>query len=171
MMVMLTIVQLLPAIAISIPMFVMFRQVGLINSYISIIVADISVTLPFAVILLRPYFKMFPYEVEEAARLDGLSSVGTIVRVVMPTIRPGLIMISSFAFLMAWGEFTFALTLSTDQSIQPLTVALNRLIGQYSTNWNDLMAVATIISLPVLVIFVVLQRYIVAGLAGGATKG
>lgn len=171
MMVMLTIVQLLPAIAISIPMFVMFRQVGLINSCISIIVADISVTLPFAVILLRPYFKMFPYEVEEAARLDGLSSVGTIVRVVMPTIRPGLIMISSFAFLMAWGEFTFALTLSTDQSIQPLTVALNRLIGQYSTNWNDLMAVATIIALPVLVIFVVLQRYIVAGLAGGATKG
>ncbi|NLI05017.1 MAG: carbohydrate ABC transporter permease [Actinomycetaceae bacterium] len=171
MMVMLTVVQLLPAIAISIPMFVMFRQLDLINNYISIIIADISVTLPFAVILLRPYFKMFPYEVEEAARLDGLTTIGTIVRVIIPTIRPGLIMISSFAFLMAWGEFTFALTLSTDQAIQPLTVALNRLIGQYGTNWNDLMAVATIIALPVLVIFVVLQKYIVAGLAGGATKG
>lgn len=171
MMVMLTVVQLLPAIAISIPMFVMFRQVDLINSYLSIIIADISVTLPFAVILLRPYFKTFPYEVEEAAKLDGLSTVGTIIKIVIPTIRPGIIMISSFAFLMAWGEFTFALTLSTDQTIQPLTVALNRLIGQYGTNWNDLMAVATIIALPVLVIFVVLQRYIVAGLAGGATKG
>lgn len=171
MMVMLTVVQLLPAIAISIPMFVMFRQAGLVNTHLSIILADVSATLPFAVILLRPYFKQFPVEVEEAARLDGLGSIGTIVRIVIPTIRPGIIMISSFAFLMAWGEFTYALTLSTDQSIQPLTVALNRLIGQYGTNWNDLMAVATVIAAPVLVVFIALQRYIVAGLAGGATKG
>lgn len=170
-MVMLTVVQLLPAIAISIPMFVMFRQVGLIDSYISIILADVSVSLPFAVILLRPYFKQFPYEVEEAAKLDGLNVVQTIVRIIIPTIRPGVVMISSFAFLMAWGEFTFALTLSTDQAIQPLTVALNRMIGQYSTNWNDLMAVAGVIAFPVLTIFILLQKYIVAGLAGGATKG
>lgn len=171
MLVMLTVVQLLPAIAISIPMFVIFRQAGLINSYISIILADVSVTLPFAVILLRPYFKQFPIDVEEAARLDGLGTIGTIVRIVVPTIRPGIIMISSFAFLMAWGEFTYALTLSTDQEIQPLTVALNRLIGQYGTNWNDLMAVATLIAAPALILFIALQRYIVAGLAGGATKG
>lgn len=171
MMVMLTVAQLLPAIAISIPMFVMFRQAHLVNTYASIILADVSVTLPFAVILLRPYFKQFPVEVEEAARLDGLGAVGTIIRIVVPTIRPGLVMISSFSFLMAWGEFTYALTLSTKQSIQPLTVALNRLIGQYGTNWNDLMAVATIIAAPVLVLFILLQRYIVAGLAGGATKG
>lgn len=171
MMVMLTVVQLLPAIAISIPMFVMFRQVGLVNTYLSVILADISVTLPFAVILLRPYFKQFPYEVEEAAQLDGLHTVQTIIRIVMPTIKPGIVMIGSFSFLMAWGEFTFALTLTTNQSIQPLTVALNRIIGQYGTNWNDLMAVATVIALPVLLIFIFLQRYIVAGLAGGATKG
>ena len=171
MMIMLTVVQLLPAIAISVPLFVMFRKLELTNTFISVIVADLSVTLPFAVILLRPYFKLFPYEVEEAAQLDGLSRVGTIVRIIIPTIRPGLIMIGSFAFLMAWGEFTFALTLTTEQTIQPLTIALNRLIGQYGTNWNDLMAVATVIAAPVLIIFVLLQRYIVAGLAGGATKG
>lgn len=171
MMILLTVVQLLPAIAISIPMFVLFRQMELTNTHLSIILADVSVTLPFAVILLRPYFKQFPYEVEEAARIDGLGVLGTIVRIVIPTIRPGLVMIGSFAFLMAWGEFTFALTLSPEQSIQPLTVALNRLIGQYGTNWNDLMAVATIIALPVLAVFIALQRYIVAGLSGGATKG
>ncbi|WP_165218078.1 carbohydrate ABC transporter permease [Schaalia sp. ZJ1691] len=171
MMVLLTVVQLLPAIAVSIPMFVMFRQMGLINTYASIIIADVSVTLPFAVILLRPYFKQFPYEVEEAAKLDGLGVLQTIVRIIIPTIRPGVVMIGSFSFLMAWGEFTFALTLSTQQHVQPLTVALNRLIGQYGTNWNDLMAVATLIALPVLIIFIALQRYIVAGLAGGATKG
>ncbi|WP_084402919.1 carbohydrate ABC transporter permease [Schaalia suimastitidis] len=171
MMVLLTVVQLLPAIAISIPMFVMFRQMELINTYPSIILADVSVTLPFAVILLRPYFKQFSYEVEEAAKLDGLGTIQTIIRIIIPTIRPGVVMIGSFAFLMAWGEFTFALTLSTQQEVQPLTVALNRLIGQYGTNWNDLMAVATIIALPVLLIFIALQRYIVAGLAGGATKG
>lgn len=171
MMIMLTVVQLLPAIAISVPLFVMFRRLELTNTFISVIVADLSVTLPFAVILLRPYFRLFPYEVEEAAQLDGLSRVGTIVRIIIPTIRPGLIMIGSFAFLMAWGEFTFALTLTTEKTIQPLTIALNRLIGQYGTNWNDLMAVATVIAAPVLIIFVLLQRYIVAGLAGGATKG
>ena len=110
-------------------------------------------------------------EVEEAARLDGLGIIGTIVRVVIPTIRPGVIMIGSFSFLMTWGEFTFALTLLTKADLQPLTVALNRLIGQYATNWNDLMAVATVIAIPVLILFVALQKYIVAGLAGGATKG
>ena len=171
MMVLLTVVQLLPAIAISIPLFVMFRQMGLINTHLSIILADLSVTLPFAVILLRPYFKQFPYEVEEAAKLDGLGVLQTIVRIIIPTIRPGVVMIGSFAFLMAWGEFTFALTLSTQQEVQPLTVALNRLIGQYGTNWNHLMAVAALIATPVLLIFIALQRYIVAGLAGGATKG
>ena len=90
---------------------------------------------------------------------------------VIPTIRPGVIMIGSFSFLMTWGEFTFALTLLTKADLQPLTVALNRLIGQYATNWNDLMAVATVIAIPVLILFIALQRYIVAGLAGGATKG
>lgn len=171
MMVMLTIVQLLPAIAVSIPLFVMFRQVNLTNTFYSIILADVAGVLPFAVILLRPYFKQFPIEVEEAAKLDGLGALATIVRIIIPTIRPGVIMIGSFAFLMTWGEFTFALTLLTDQKVQPLTVALNRLIGQYGTNWNDLMAVATIVAAPVLLVFIVLQKYIVAGLAGGATKG
>ncbi len=171
MMIMLTVVQLLPAITISVPLFVMFRHLGLINSYVSIILADISATLPFAVILLRPYFKLFPYEVEEAARLDGLGTIGTIARIVLPTIRPGIVMIGSFAFLMAWGEFTFALTLTTEQTIQPLTVALNRIMGQYGTAWNDLMATAVIIAAPVLLLFIFMQRHIVAGLAGGATKG
>lgn len=171
MLIMLTVVQLVPAIAISVPLFVMFRQVNLINTYASVILANVSGNLPFAVILLRPYFQMFPYEVEEAARLDGLSRIGTIVRIVIPTIRPGVIMIGSFAFLMSWGEFTYALTLLTQKDVQPLTVALNRIIGQYGTSWNDLMAVAAVISAPVLILFVVLQRYIVAGLAGGATDG
>lgn len=171
MLILLTVVQLLPAIAISIPMFVLFRQAGMVNTLPSIILADVTGTLPFAIIMLRPFFKQFPREVEEAARLDGLGIIGTIVRVVIPTIRPGVIMIGSFSFLMTWGEFTFALTLLTKANYQPLTVALNRLIGQYATNWNDLMAVATVIAVPVLALFIALQRYIVAGLAGGATKG
>ena len=171
MLILLSVVQLLPAIAISIPMFVLFRHAGMVNTLPSIILADVTGTLPFAIIMLRPFFKQFPKEVEEAARLDGLGIIGTIVRVVIPTIRPGVIMIGSFSFLMTWGEFTFALTLLTKADLQPLTVALNRLIGQYATNWNDLMAVATVIAIPVLILFVALQKYIVAGLAGGATKG
>ena len=131
MLILLSVVQLLPAIAISIPMFVLFRHAGMVNTLPSIILADVTGTLPFAIIMLRPFFKQFPKEVEEAARLDGLGIIGTIVRVVIPTIRPGVIMIGSFSFLMTWGEFTFALTLLTKADLQPLTVALNRLIGQY----------------------------------------
>lgn len=170
MMVLLTAVQLLPAIATSIPLFVMFRQMGLINTHLSIILADLSVTLPFAVILLRPYFKQFPYEVEEAAKLDGLGvasddrqnhhsddPAGSRDDRLLRIPHGGRIHLRAHAVHAAGGP--------------TLTVALNRLIGQYGTNWNHLMAVAALIATPVLLIFIALQRYIVAGLAGGATKG
>ena len=110
-----------------------------------------------------------PRDLEDAGKVDGASAFGILWRIVMPCIRPGIITVAAFAFLIAWGEFVFAVSLNT-RGTQPVTVALNKFIGQYGTHWNDLMAVSTVVALPIIVIFAVLQRFIVGGLTAGAVK-
>jgi multiple sugar transport system permease protein len=166
----LLITQLLPAIVIATPLFVLFSRIGLLNSYPALILADTTITLPFAVIILRPFFLMVPSELEAAAKIDGCNQLSAFWRVVLPLVRPGLITVAVFAFLFSWGEFLFALSLNTNENVQPVTVALNKFIGQYGTQWNKLMAVATTIALPIILIFASLQRYIVGGLVAGSVK-
>ena len=166
----LLITQLLPAIVIATPLFVFFSRIGLLNSYPALILADTTITLPFAVIILRPFFLTVPSELEAAAKIDGCNQLSAFWRVVLPLVRPGLITVAVFAFLFSWGEFLFALSLNTNENVQPVTVALNKFIGQYGTQWNKLMAVATTIALPIIVIFASLQRYIVGGLVAGSVK-
>lgn len=162
--------QLLPAIVIAGPLFVMFSRIHLTNTFQAMIIADVSVTLPFAVIILRPYFLTVPRELESASMLDGSTQFGAFRNVVLPLVMPGLITVAAFSFLMAWGEFIFALSLNLNESIQPITVALNSFVGQYGTEWNNMMAVATTIALPIVIIFIALQRFIVSGITSGATK-
>ena len=166
----LLITQLLPAIVIATPLFVLFSRIGLLNSYPALILADTTITLPFAVIILRPFFLTVPAELEAAAKIDGCSQWGAFWRVILPLVQPGLITVAAFAFLMSWGEFLFALSLTTNENVQPVTVALNKFIGQYGTQWEKLMAVATTIALPIIAIFASLQRYIVSGLVAGSVK-
>jgi multiple sugar transport system permease protein len=166
----LLITQLLPAIVIATPLFVLFSRINLLNSYPALILADTTITLPFAVIILRPFFLTVPSELEAAAKIDGCTQWGAFWRVILPLVRPGLITVAAFAFLMAWGEFLFALSLNTNENVQPVTVALNKFIGQYGTQWEKLMAVATTIALPIIAIFASLQRYIVGGLVAGSVK-
>jgi multiple sugar transport system permease protein len=166
----LLITQLLPAIVIATPLFVLFSRIGLLNSYPALILADTTITLPFAVIILRPFFLTVPSELEAAAKIDGCNQFGAFWRVVLPLVRPGLITVAVFAFLFSWGEFLFALSLNTSENVQPVTVALNKFIGQYGVQWNKLMAVATTIALPIILIFASLQRYIVGGLVAGSVK-
>ena len=89
---------------------------------------------------------------------------------ILPLVQPGLVTVAAFAFLMAWGEFLFALSLTTNEDVQPVTVALNKFIGQYGTQWEKLMAVSTTIALPIIAIFAALQRYIISGLVAGSVK-
>jgi multiple sugar transport system permease protein len=166
----LLITQLLPAIVIATPLFVLFSRIGLLNSYPALILADTTIALPFAVIILRPFFLTVPSELEAAAKIDGCNQLSAFWRVVLPLVRPGLITVAVFAFLFSWGEFLFALSLNTNEDVQPVTVALNKFIGQYGTQWNKLMAVATTIALPIILIFASLQRYIVGGLVAGSVK-
>jgi multiple sugar transport system permease protein len=166
----LLITQLLPAIVIATPLFVLFSRIKLLNSYPALILANTTFTLPFAVIVLRPFFLTVPAELEAAAKIDGCTQWTAFWRVILPLVQPGLVTVAAFAFLMAWGEFLFALALNTNENVQPVTVALNKFIGQYGTQWEKLMAVATAIALPIIAIFASLQRYIISGLVAGSVK-
>ena len=161
--------QLLPSIVIAGPLFILFSRIGLLNSHFGLILADTTFTLPFSVIILRPFFLAVPSELEAAAKVDGCTQFGVLWRIVIPYVRPGLITVAAFALLIAWGEFVFALSLNP-RTNQPVTVALNKFIGQYGTQWNNLMAVSTVVALPIVLIFASLQRFIVGGLTSGAVK-
>jgi multiple sugar transport system permease protein len=166
----LLITQLLPSIVLAGPLFVVFSRLGLVNSYQALILADTTITLPFAVIILRPFFLSVPLDLEQAAMVDGATRWGSFLRVTLPLVKPGLITVAAFSFLFAWGEFVFALSLNTNEGVQPITVALNRLIGQYGTQWNSLMAISTTVAIPIILVFAGLQRFIIGGLTAGATK-
>lgn len=161
--------QLLPGIVIAGPLFLTYSRIGLLNTHIGLILADTTFTLPFSVIILRPFFLAVPSELEAAAKVDGCSQLGVLWRIVIPYVRPGLLTVAALAFLIAWGEFVFALSLNT-RANQPVTVALNNYIGQYDTQWNNMMAVSTVVALPIIAVFASLQRFIVGGLTSGAVK-
>lgn len=163
--------QLLPAINLAIPLYVVFSNFGLINTYPALILAYTALTLPFAIIVLRPFFLGVPADLEDAAKTDGCTQLGAFWRVVLPAVRSGLITVGALTFLLAWGQFILALTLTTSEQMQPVTVTITRYSGEYQVIWNHLMAVSTAIALPIVLVFVSLQRYIVGGLTAGATKG
>jgi multiple sugar transport system permease protein len=162
--------QVLPTINIALPLFLIFSRLGLVDTYLGLILANTALALPFAIIILRPFFLTVPGELIDAARIDGCTRFGAFWRVVLPLVRPGLITVGALTFVTAWGEFVFGLTLATSDELQPITVVLNRFIGQFGTRWNDLMAVSTVVALPIIAVFVGLQRFIVGGITSGATK-
>ena len=170
MMLLLLIVQLLPGIAVATPLFVLFRQLGLLNSLFGIVLADATITLPFAILILRPFFLRIPRELEMAALVDGCRPLGAFARVVLPVSRPGIVTVAALSFLLAWGEFLFALSLTTSESVQPLTVALATFSSSTGTPWSQVMAVATVVAIPIVLLFIAIQRYIVGGLTLGGIK-
>jgi multiple sugar transport system permease protein len=166
----LLVTQLLPGIAVATPLFVIFKQLALLNSYLSIILADATITVPFAILVLRPFFLRIPKDLESAALVDGCRPFTAFMRVVLPVSRPGVITVAVLSFLLAWGEFLFALSLTTSTDVQPLTVALAKFSSSTGTPWGQVMAVATVVALPIVAVFVGLQRYIVGGLTLGGIK-
>lgn len=163
--------QMIPTVTLATPMFLIFNQFGLLNSYPGLILADTTYAVPFAVLILRTFFLSVPYELAQAAFVDGTGEWGAFVRVILPLITPGVITAGLFAFLFAWGDFIYALTLNTTPDVQPVTLSIYAYIGQYSDFWNSAMAVATLASIPTAILLVLFQRYITAGLTSGAIKG
>ncbi|MFG2127401.1 carbohydrate ABC transporter permease [Streptomyces sp. NPDC048751] len=167
----LLVAQLPPAIVLAAPLFILERRAGLDDSYLGLIAADTTLTLPFTVIVLRPVLRAVPPELEEAALVDGCGLTGVLLRIVLPIMVPGVIAAAGLSFLLAWGEFLFGLTLAGDSDVRPVTVVLNAFVGQHGTAWGALMATATLISLPVVCVFALFQRFIVGGLTAGSVRG
>jgi len=159
-----------PAIMIATPLFVIFNRLGLANSYLGLILANSTLAVPFSIVLLRPFFLSIPYELTEAARIDGCTRFGAFARIVVPLARPGLFTAGVFAFLLGWGDLVFALTLVQSDEMRPVTAGLWAFFGLNVTNWNGVMALSTLAMLPPLVVVLFAQRHIVAGLTAGGVK-
>lgn len=163
-------IQMLPGIMMAMPLYMMFSKVQLIDNFAGLIFADLIHSLPFAIITLRPFFLALPGGLEEAAKIDGCNKFTSFTKIILPLVKPGLMTVGAFCFLFGWGDFIFALTLTSSNEVRPLTLGLYRFIGQYGTEWNNLMAVATLAALPIIVIFVSMQKYVVGGVTAGAMK-
>ncbi|MFI0423839.1 carbohydrate ABC transporter permease [Spongiactinospora sp. 9N601] len=169
--VLLLIVQMVPAEALLIPLFLMVRRLGMYDQLIGLIVVNIGLTLPFSVWMLRTFVAAVPKDLEEAAWIDGASRFTTFWKVLFPLVAPGLVATSIFSFITAWNEFVFALTLINETSNYTMPRALSFFIGQRSTDWGGIMAASTLMTIPVLVFFLLVQRRMVSGLVAGAVKG
>jgi multiple sugar transport system permease protein len=162
--------QMLPSVLLVIPLFVLFRRFGLINQYGGVILADTALALPMAIIILRSSFLQIPRDLEDAALIDGGSHLQVLTDIIVPLIRAGLIAVGVFAFLTAWGEFVFALSFLQTPELQPVSLGVFQFIGMYTTNWDSMMAFASLVALPALVAFLWLQKYFISGMTTGAMK-
>jgi multiple sugar transport system permease protein len=162
--------RMAPGIAFLIPLFVMFLSVHMVGGYTSLIASHLIFTLPLTVWMMVGFIEAIPREVEQAALIDGCRITGVLMRIVVPLAAQGIAATSILAFIASWNNFLFALVLSNDRT-KTLPVAVLGYIGYNSIEWGTLMAAATFITLPVLVLALCVQRYIVRGLVAGAVSG
>ncbi len=165
------IAQMFPASAIIIPIYKLMRSADLLNTYTSLILAYVTMTLPIAIWMLRGFLARLPKELDEAAAVDGCGPIRTFLFVILPLCRPGIIATSVFVLIVTWQEFLFALSFTSTKEMRTLPVGMNDFIGQYGIRYGELMASSVLISVPVIAIFFLLQRQFVAGLTAGAVKG
>jgi multiple sugar transport system permease protein/raffinose/stachyose/melibiose transport system permease protein len=163
--------QMFPASAIIIPIYKMMKAADLLNTYAALIIANVTVTLPVAIWMLRGFLARLPITLEEAAAIDGAGPLRTFVEIILPLCRPGVVATSVFVLIVTWQEFLFALSFTSTREMRTLPVGMNDFIGQYGIRYGELMASSVLISVPVIAIFFILQRQFVAGLTAGAVKG
>jgi len=164
-------VSMFPQIAIAGPVWRILSGLGWLNSYHGIVAAYISLALPFSIWVLTTFFKELPYEIEEAALVDGCTRLQALRKVVLPLAAPGLFTAAILVFIHAWNEFFFALIILTDPALQTLPVGIALFPGEYTMPWGEISAASTIATLPLIVLTLLFQRRIVQGLSAGAVKG
>jgi N,N'-diacetylchitobiose transport system permease protein len=165
-------VQMVPLEALVIPLFVQVRDLHMLNSLLGLVVVYLAFSLPFAIWMLRGFVAAVPVELEEAAYLDGASWGRMFRSVMLPLVAPGLVATSIFSFIVAWNEFIFAMTLLGGASDKfTVAIGLKQFFGLHSNDWGPVMAASTIITIPVMIFFVIVQRRLSGGLVSGAVKG
>ena len=163
--------QMFPAILLALPMFVFFSYVGLLDNLFGLSVAYLAFLIPVAAALLIAFFDSIPVELEEASMIDGATRIGTLFRITLPLSMPGLASTFLFCFIIAWDEFLFARMFIRQPDNWTVSLGLASFSGEFVTPWDQVMAAATIVTLPVAIIFFGLQRYLVRGLTAGGVKG
>jgi multiple sugar transport system permease protein len=162
--------QMLPAVVFVVPLFIVFSKINLVNSLFGLVLADMTFTIPFALIMLSAYMRDLPYELVEAALVDGASQLRAFLVVVLPMTLPGLITVGVFSFLIPWGDLIYALSLITEGGLQPLTLELYKAVGQYGIDWAFLLPGSVLTAIPAVIFVIAASRFIVAGVTRGAIK-
>lgn len=162
--------QMLPVSVLLTPMFIMFKKIHLYNTWGSAILADATIGIPFSVLILKNYFASVPKSLEEAAYIDGCTKWKAFIRVLVPITKPGIMVCAIFSFLYAWGDLAYGMTFILDQEKRPITAGIFNFMGQYGTKWSYLSAFAIVAIIPVVLIFIFMQKYIISGMTSGAVK-
>jgi multiple sugar transport system permease protein len=162
--------QMLQPTALIVGIYKEFLSFHLVNTVWSLVLVNAGFNMAFAVWILNAYFGSIPLELEEAAMVDGSSRLGALFRITVPLTMPGLVTALIFTFIAAWNEFIAALTLTTGSAVMPLTVRLDSFIGQYTVDWQHLFGASVVATIPVLILFALIERRVVGGLTAGAVK-
>jgi ABC-type glycerol-3-phosphate transport system permease component len=162
--------KMLPETLLVVPYFQLMSSLGLIDTYLALILAYSSFALPFSVWMLIGFFRTIPREIDEAAIIDGASRLEAFWRVVLPLSRPGLAAVALFTFIIAWNSYVWALVLTTKPDMFVISVGVTNLVGEYRVQWNELMAASVIGALPVVILYMFLNKHLVSAITAGAVK-
>jgi multiple sugar transport system permease protein len=166
----LLITQMIPTIVIANALYTLFNQVGLLNSYFGLILADTAAQIPFSILLVRAFMGSIPPSLVEAALVDGANNWRAFISIVVPISKNAIVTAALFTFLGAWGDFLFALTLTSTTAVRPVTLGIYSYLSGQVQAWGPVMATAVLASIPAAVLLIFAQRYIAAGALGGAVK-
>ena len=163
--------QMVPTITLLIPFFGVIVWLRLYDSVWGLVLTYLTFSLPYAVIMMNGYLDTIPRDFDEAATIDGCTPLGVLFRVLLPVAMPGIISTAVYTFLLSWNEFLFALALTRSVEMRTVPVGISMMVGEFGLKWDEMMAFSVIGSLPVLVLFMLVQRFVVSGLSAGGIKG
>lgn len=163
--------RMFPGILLSLPFYIIMKNLSLIDSHIGLIIMYVSFTLPFAIWNMCAFFAQIPWELEEAAFIDGCTRLSAFFRVIIHVAKPGLFVTSLFSFMNSWDEYMYAMIFINTTDKKTIQVGMRDFIGQYTTDWGMLMAAVTLSLIPVFIFFAIVQKHLMSGLTSGAVKG
>jgi len=166
----LLITQMFPSIMLLIPFYKIIQTLGLINTHAALIMTYISFTIPFCSWMMMGYFQSIPKDLDEAAAIDGSSRFRIFYQIVLPLALPGVAATAIYSFITGWNEYMFALVLTQSETMKTVPVGIGQLIGQYKVMWNDMMAASLVAIIPLTIIFLFFQRFLISSLTAGAVK-
>lgn len=163
-------INMFPIILLILPLFVLMRKLGLLDTHVGLIIANATIAIPFSVWMMTSYMNGIPKSLDEAAMTDGCTRLGALWRVVLPLCAPGIVATGIYIFITSWNEYLYALTLG-GRHVRPITVAIQTLIGEYQVEWGLLTAGGIVGAMPATILFLIVQRQLIGGLTQGAVKG